>query len=208
MMIPLGILASSYVAPAGGGGPTFLGQTWDQADLTTYTFSSQSLGTPSSDRQIVCAIMARYGYGILSVTIGGVTATADAPSTLGGGALGIYRAAVPLGGTGDVVVTFSSGAIRCSIALWAFTGSATVVDYVSDTIDTLTEVDGGLVFATVGSTGVTDYTWPATLVEDFDSSGTSTHSGASRESTTSAPVDVVPTVGAISGFAAVAYSLT
>lgn len=103
---------------------TFLQAASSSSDATTYTFSSQNIGTAAGDRHIVCFSASR-GVGTLavnSVTIGGVSATqaAENDRTSGGvtNSASLDIAAVPTGTTGDVVVTYSGGMLRAGISLW------------------------------------------------------------------------------------------
>lgn len=119
---------------------TYLQSAEDEADLTTYTFASQNLGTASSDRYIIVGASGRdFGTtakSITSVTVGGVSATEihQAQGTATGTTVsGLYIAAVPTGTTGDVVVTFSEVFIKSNIALWAATGLDSAYDFASST---------------------------------------------------------------------------
>jgi hypothetical protein len=99
----------------------------DPADLTTYTFSSQNLGTAASDRYIVVCSHARRGsqLNLSSVTVGGVSATIVRQERQGASSCtnqAISIALVPTGTTGDVVLVYDSTAVRCHIALYALNG--------------------------------------------------------------------------------------
>jgi len=109
----------------------------DTADLTTYTFSAANLGTADAARYIVvCFHQRAAGTPTLSsASIGGVSATIVAQATLdtGGGAsntTAIVIAAVPTGTTGDIVATWSAGAVRCAYQAYRLVGisSATASD--------------------------------------------------------------------------------
>lgn len=112
-------------------------------DLTTYTFSSQSFGAAATDRIVTVTIGARNNVSrtISSVTIGGVSATANVTAiNTGSGAdvAAIYSAAVPTGTTGDVVVTFSGSMQRCVVGIYRTVGSSGVAASDTDTDLTLT----------------------------------------------------------------------
>ena len=114
--------------------------TVDASDLTTYTFSSQNLGTAAPDRHIIVGVAARKGGSattISSVTVGGVSATivdqysnSDSNSNISG----IAIASVPTGTTGDIVVTFGAQMVRAVIAVYRATNlsSATEFDKAED----------------------------------------------------------------------------
>lgn len=227
-MIPLGVLASSYVAPAGGGGGvTFLGTTSSTDNLEQYTFTGVDIGSASSDRVIIAAVHNRLtGTVISGVTIGGVTATQDAATlaSSNAGAADIWRAAVPTGTTATVVVDMPVGdpANGCLVALWAITGhTVTVADTGSVAggssgskggTATVTATAGGCVIAanylhytptvTTELTGVT---------EDYDLglSGTAAFAGGHAYPTMAGDVTVVSTATGVfyARLCVVAYSL-
>jgi hypothetical protein len=108
----------------------FVGTSLQTADLTTYTFSNNTLGTPTSDRLVVVALH-RDGSSatqVNSCTIGGVSATVL--NATGSASCALAWAVVPNGATGDIVVTFNNTSGRCFIGVWTITGydSATPID--------------------------------------------------------------------------------
>lgn len=177
------VLAASHTLRATGtsGGTatrTFLAATGDTADLTTYTFAGQNLGTASADRIIVVAIAGREGDGganrtLSSVTVAGISATIIANSGNVPTHTDIAVAAVPTGTSGSIVVTYSGQVSRCVIGTWATTGmsaSSTSAD-ASDTSDPYSaSVDvpaGGVAFGISYDNGNTTFTWTG-LTEDSD----------------------------------------
>lgn len=115
---------------------SFLQQTIDSTDLTTYTFAAQSLGSANAGRYIVVGIYGRAVDGgartISSVTIGGESATQNAfkvGAGSGGSFSAVYCAFVPTGTTGDVVVTWSSGMTACEIVVWRGLNFASATAY-------------------------------------------------------------------------------
>lgn len=152
---------------------TFLQETEDTSDLTTYTFSDQNLGTASTDRYIICTIHGR-GVGattrnVTSASINGVSANvsvtaSNAPTNATSAAIVIAK--VPTGTTGDVVITWSSGLTRCDIGLWAVTeiSDVDVVDSGSSTAsDPTYDIDcpaGGVIIGAsmFGNTSTTTWT--------------------------------------------------
>ena len=127
-MIPLGVLASASGPPPSSGGLTvaYQGMAQSSADLTEYTFSAQPFGPASATRQVIVIAACRATPVSMSATIGGVAATQDAfARKANANMLGIYRANVTDGTTGDVVITLSgSGSLRLAIAIYAVTGTA------------------------------------------------------------------------------------
>lgn len=157
---------------------TFLQSAGDGTDLSTYTFSTQNLGSASSDRKIICTVNGRSSDGgartITSVTIGGVAATEVRDDTSNGNVCGIFIASVPTGATGDVEVVFSNTMGDCNIHLYHTTGvgSNTANDSGTSTANPLTydlDIEAGGIAVAIASSddGAATATW-AGLTEDFD----------------------------------------
>lgn len=122
---------------------SYLTNAISATDASSYTFSGLSLGTASASRVIFVAVAHRKAdpsASTSSVTIGGVSATLVTSSTASnaGSVVEFWRAAVPTGTTGDVVVTTSATVLRCGVGLWR--------------VDGLTSASGG---AVAGSTTIT-----------------------------------------------------
>jgi len=184
----------------GGSAPdaiiAFLQATQIGTDLTTYTFSGQNFGTANTARYIIVSISGRAAAArtISSVTIGGVSASAvvSNPSADGTNRAAIYVAAVPTGTSGDVVITWSAGMVRCQIGLYsALNINPTAESMGTSTADPLTSnlaASAGSVQVAIGHTdGTATATWSGTngLTEDFDAQlgdATGRYSGASRAS--------------------------
>lgn len=156
---------------------SFLQGAESASDLTTYTFSSQNLGAADSGRYIVVGIGAR-STGLLnvsSVTVAGVSATEviQQRSANNQNVTALYIAAVPTGTSGDVVVTLSAGALRCSISLVRLVtiDSATAVDTASSTASppsgSMSCGDGGVIIGIALSQTLTTTTWSG-ITEDYD----------------------------------------
>jgi hypothetical protein len=193
-------LVETVEDPTPGAGPLvieYLTAAVNATDLTTYTFSTQSLGTAAADRKIVLGISTRGSAqrSISSVTIGGVTATVLATQSFGGSTfnrMALYVADVPTGATGDVVVTFSGSVLRCGVGLWKVTGAnsaqlahdvgAVTGDPSSKTL--VVPANGGVIaysFAADGTAPRT-VTW-TNATERFDAAveGNMAHSGADAD---------------------------
>jgi hypothetical protein len=100
----------------------FLGETRQASSLTTFTFSSLSFGDAASDRYIFVWIgSSGSNFPLPTVTIGGVTAT-HLYNVNGNPSLALYGALVPMGTTGNVVVTFSATQSFCSCSVYRLTG--------------------------------------------------------------------------------------
>ena len=122
-MIPLGVLASGYVASSALSGASYLTYSDSSTGTTTRTFAGLSLGTAASNRSIIVVTHSRYRYPT-DVTIGGVTATCHAAFQDNYAHTAVWSAAVPTGATGDVVVTYAIGSPEtAAVALWAAYGT-------------------------------------------------------------------------------------
>lgn len=160
---------------------SFLQQATNGTTQTTYTFSSQNLGTAASDRYIVVAVGWRKSGSapsLSSVSVGGVSATSvvnyKSGTTTATGAA-IFIAAVPTGTSGDVVITFSADSASCGIALYRVTGltDTTPIETATSNANpravTLNGVEGGFIIAVdynnVSGASTTTFSG---LTEDYD----------------------------------------
>jgi hypothetical protein len=100
------------------------------AGTSSFTFTSQNIGTASSDRYIVIAITGGNGSttNITGVTIGGNAMTKENGNASAAGTVSaIYRLLVTTGTSATVVVTFSSATtLFCCINMYALTGFGTI----------------------------------------------------------------------------------
>lgn len=157
---------------------TFLQLAKSSTDLTTYTFSAQSVGTAAADRYIICGVSGRSSDGgartISSVTIGGVTATLNVQMVNSGNVQGIACALVPTGTTADVVVVFSSTMTNADIALYSTSGltSTSANDTGTSTANVgtyaLNVAAGGVAVALMKSDDETSVATWAGLTETYD----------------------------------------
>jgi len=118
-----GVFGSARVA-GGGGGTTggYVSTNVSTSNTTTYTFTSQAIGTAASDRRVVVGIMNRDALAVpASVTVDGVGLTMDA-SKQNTGAASIWSAPIPSGSTGTIVVTYSVANTCCGIGVWETNG--------------------------------------------------------------------------------------
>ena len=184
---------------------TFLQANSSTADATAYTFSNENLGVADANRHIICAVFHRataIDRTLSSVTIGGVTATisaeANANDSPNSTLSAIVIAKVPSGTTGDVVVTFSGGVIRCGIALYrvvlaSVTASDSEVDetYAVSTSVTIDVPAIGILIATSGG-GTTSDVWSG-VTEDYSTNveGGVLMSGGSAEYLSGSAAQVV-----------------
>ena len=140
----------------------------------TYTFSDVPFGSPAATRTIIVAVAGRAGAtnrSISSVTVGGVTATEITQSSNGGSITGIYRADVPAGASGSVVVTFSGTMVRAGIAAYRMeAGAAGAHAFTALNTSTAGTIDvpaGGAALAVAFTNTVARVTWSG-LTEDTD----------------------------------------
>ena len=170
---------------------SFLQSNSDAAGGTSWTFSSESLGAASADRSIlVCFGSRKVGtasYAVSSVTVGGVSATeiiSAVASSTNSTIASIWRADVPTGTTGDVVVTVDTSSIRAAIALYRCTGitsssaNATDTDIVVGVSNMSTAATAGGFAVACGMTGVSPatHTWLGFTEDcDFQVSGESSY---------------------------------
>ena len=142
----------------------------------TYTFSNVPFGSPAATRTIIVAVAGRANTNrsISSVTVGGVTATeiTQSSNTSGGGSItGIYRADVPAGASGSVVVTFSGQMVRAGIAAYRMeAGAAGAHAFTALNTSTAGTIDvpaGGAALAVAFTNAVATATWSG-LTENTD----------------------------------------
>lgn len=170
LLLPVGFCHAQTFAYLGSPTPS-------TADLTTYTFSSQSLGDAAGDRHIIVGVHSRSGsnHTVSSVTVQGIAGTIVAQqsnNTSSSSTAAIAIVAVPTGTTGDVVVTLSTGAVRCGVSLWRATGlaSTTPVDVDSSTASNPTatlDTGDGFAVGVANQFGTITFSWTG-LTEDLD----------------------------------------
>jgi hypothetical protein len=185
---------------------TFTDSSVNSGSATTYTFSSQAIGTASADRVVVVGTSGGAGNTnpVSSMTIGGVSAV-KAIGIVNSTGTEIWYATVTSGTTASVVVNWGAAKNRCGIGVWALTGvtgvgatntstSSTATLTVSGrTKDIVLAVYGGKDHASVTFTGLTeDYD------EDISGAGSQYQAGGSKKltATGSNTITVTPNTGA------------
>lgn len=129
-------------------------------DASTYTFSSQSIGTAATGRQIVIGVAGSRGgtVSVTSVTVGGNAATqlcTDEGS--GGGAnqrTALYIIQVDTGTTADIVVTYSTTCARSGIGVWAVYDLQSSTPVATATSQTVAPYTSGSLSHTAGGVGI------------------------------------------------------
>jgi len=115
---------------------SYIGNTQDPADLTTYTFSGVDVGSAHSQRDVF--VLVNWAAGVTnrtisSATIGGVAATVHRQAGLTDGVSqsigsGIISAAVPSGTTATIAITFSGLAQLCVIGVVRVVNKTAITD--------------------------------------------------------------------------------
>jgi hypothetical protein len=163
---------------------TFQQTAVSTTDATTYTFTSQNIGTAFSGRVVVVGISAFSSPASVfsSVTIGGVTATLLSEGFAGSTAAqaAIYALRVDTGTTADIVVNFTATKSNCGIAIWTLENATgfstqtfqTVTTFtgasVTNTFPVVTANDAIIVMARIRSANVGTYTLTG-VTENFES---------------------------------------
>tara|TARA_A100000172_G_scaffold80901_1_gene71828 strand:- start:4068 stop:7736 length:3669 start_codon:yes stop_codon:yes gene_type:complete len=152
----------------------------NSSGLTTYTYSGVALGTASSTRAVYVFATgqgpASSNFDVSSMTVGGVSATRVADVTNSAEAQYVselWRADVPSGTTGDIVVVWNSAMSQCGVIAWAVTGDHNLFDLqtTSDSTAsfTLSDIpDGSVILAGRGGTGSRTHTWSSDVTENVD----------------------------------------
>jgi hypothetical protein len=198
----VGFGASSGAMPS----HAFTANAVNATDLTTYTFSTQAIGTAAVGRYIVVAVfLSSVASRVVStLTVGGNSATLIGSQVSGAfSVVSLWGVRVDTGTTADVVVTGTGALLHCGIGVWALYDllSTTPTDTGSSTADpstdTLTVLDGGIAIAVAGSgSTVATYTWTG-LTERYDESpevaNGVAHSGASLNPATGSALSITAT---------------
>ena len=132
MAFPAGaaVGAAAGVGAASGASPaatlTYQTTVSDTTDGTTFTFTSQPIGTAAADRRVIVGTVQGNTNGVTatSVTVGGtgLTLLKRQVGGAGSGNAEIWMGAIPSGTTATVVVTWGSLVGRSSATIWSVTG--------------------------------------------------------------------------------------
>tara|TARA_B100000519_G_scaffold97630_2_gene84924 strand:- start:743 stop:4372 length:3630 start_codon:yes stop_codon:yes gene_type:complete len=167
----------------------------DSVQRTTYTFSSVALGTASTTRAVYVWSTAQgpsvSAFNINTMTVGGISASlvqvADSsaePQYMGE----LWRADVPTGTTGDIVVTWNSAVSQCGVSVWSVDGDheefaiATDVSNSTSSVSFTNVPDNSVILAGRGSSFSGTHTWTGDVTENVDQEidGSVRHSAASQ----------------------------
>ena len=183
------IASAAAVAAAGTATVSFTASAVSATDLTTYTFSSQSLGTEAADRKVVVVAKAGANFADVStLTVAGSSATLVKNQQTTEESVDIWQVALATGTTGDIVVTWSAATQFCGIGVYAVYGAAAAAhatagsssaDPATATIDC--PAGGVIISGVIHRSTATTFTW-TNLTERYDAlveNGIAYHSGAS-----------------------------
>lgn len=172
-MIPLGVLGSAHhSAPSGGATTGLVDVQTNPASGNTHTYTDVNFGPEHPQRQIVVGILC-YGTsyaGVVSVTIGGVSATIDTATSATSSSSAIARVALPAGASGEVRVTFTAGKNLPTsvIAAYALIGLGAPLDAKSASSYAISSGQTGFGIAIVNTINATSWEYPTGYVADYE----------------------------------------
>lgn len=192
------------------------GSAVSATDLSTYTFSSQDIGTAINGRYVLIAVFGVDSTGgtisVSSVTVGGTAASAVIQLSAANRYSGLWGVRLETGTTADVVVTFSETIEGAGIGTWAayyLTSTVPVDSQVNTAIGTdsfpalATVPEGIAIWAYGGQTALSTWTWSGGPTERYDATidGVISHTAADLDATTGASITglATPSNGATLG---------
>lgn len=122
----VGIFGSAIHISGGAPSDGYVSMNTSTSNTSTYTFTSQAIGTAASDRRVIVGAAGRDITATpTSVTVGGTALTLDVgeanqPISY------IYSEVIPTGTNADIVITLPSGNTFCAIAVWVVYGKSPV----------------------------------------------------------------------------------
>jgi hypothetical protein len=116
---------AALVAPTSVTG-TFRSAPASLGGTLSVTYASQPIGTAVAGRVVVVVLQSHMvgGGNVMTMTIGGVTATSVGPQGDGQDYINMFYATVPTGTLADVVITSSIWTLNSQIAVYTVTGSS------------------------------------------------------------------------------------
>jgi hypothetical protein len=118
---------------------TYTAASQSGSDLTTYTFSSLSIGTADSARTVIVLINGSdVSRTVSSCTVGGNSASLTAGTNIGNNQNfnEIWEVDLASGTSGDVVVVWSGAQDNCSVIIYSALNIGPISDVAYDTADT------------------------------------------------------------------------
>lgn len=138
----------------------------------THTYTNVNFGPEHPQRQIVVGILC-YGVhyaGVVSVTIGGVSAIIDTSTDAVGSSSAIVRVVLPTGTSGDVQITFTSGKNMPNsvIAAYALIGLGAPLEAKSASSQGISSAQTGYGIAICNTLNATSWNYPTGYVADYE----------------------------------------
>ncbi len=175
----LGVFASAVHITGGGPVDGYVSSASSTNNATTYTFTSQPIGTAAANRRVVVGVAGRDTAAFpTSVTVGGTGLTMDEGET-NTPVCTIWSGVIATGGTATIVVTYAVANTYCGIGVWDVYGksaAATAKNTSNSTtpVATITTVAGdfcvGMLAYRINSGTTPAFTWTAAN-ERFDAAG-------------------------------------
>lgn len=110
---------------------TYIGTNNSTVAGSSFTFSSQGIGSAANDRIVVVAVHARGNSTLNSLSVGGTNATQAVTQVNPGSGVrdvvSIYYIPVASGTTANIVATFSASTGRCAIGVYNINGAVGAV---------------------------------------------------------------------------------
>lgn len=194
MLITSPMLTVAGVTPPTG---NYNANTGSNTASTTFTFTSVSIGTASSTRYVVVAMIAQGASASpTSVTVGGISATSAAAAVTSSNRAELWIAAVPTGTTANIVVTFAASTTRCAVGSFSVyditsttpVNTATSSGSTSMTLSVNTNANSVVIGTAFSSGSAPDATWVG-VTESYDTDSFS--SGGGRTATAGIATGVV-----------------
>ncbi len=121
-----GVIASSRPSSAPPLVDGYVSTNSSTLNTTTYTFTSQSIGTADSQRRVIVTVAGRDTAATpTSVTVGGTGLTLDL-TEVNTPVASIWSGVIATGATANVVVTYAAANTYCGLGVWAVYNKAPV----------------------------------------------------------------------------------
>jgi len=185
----------------------YITSTSSSSDLTTYTFSSVSLGDIGQSRKIIVVVYAAAissPRSVSSVSVAGTSASSVVANNSTGVECSIWIADVPSGTTGNVVVTMTAQFSVCGISVYAarnltnVTAIDTATDSGTDNVANLNldATDSGFAVGGIYWSGSRTTSWSG-IIENFDSTsiGDSTSASVASDNFTTGGTKIISATG-------------
>jgi hypothetical protein len=193
-----------YVFAAGGLEAEYISTLYRSSiNATTYTFTSESIGTADANRHLVFTTSNRHGFGtgrVTAISVGGSSCTVDlSQQNPNRRHVGVFSIAYPSNSTADIAVTTDGPIQNITVSIFRVISPALSVDStafafgatspVSQSIDV---TGGGIIFMTASSgTGNASYDPPTSSdISSSYSNFNQAHGFAPTPTTTTETIDI------------------